>query len=324
MPGPAYYPPSEPYDSGWLEVGDGNELYWETCGNPLGKPAVVLHGGPGSGCSTGMRKMWNPDAYRVVLFDQRNCGRSRPHAAELTTDLSANTTEHLLADIEALREHLGIERWLVWGGSWGATLGLAYVTRFPQRVSEAVFVAVTNTSPAEVDWLYGGVGRIFPAEWDEFRALVGLGPDATGTDLAVSYDELLQGPDLDVRERAARAWTAWEEAIVAVDAGHTPGRWEDDPRGRLAFARMCAHYFAHHAWLTPGRLLADVAGLGDIPATLIHGRLDLGSPLVTAWRTAQAWPGSELHVVAGAGHSTGPGMSELMVGALDRYAGVSR
>ena len=164
------FPPVEPYASGILDVGDGHAVYWETCGNPAGKPAVVLHGGPGSGCTPGHRRWFDPATYRIVLFDQRSCGRSTPHAADPTTDLTANTTAHLVADIERLREHLGVERWLVWGNSWGSTLALAYAEAFPERVSEAVLVAVTTGRWSEIDWLYHGVGRFFPAEWERFRA----------------------------------------------------------------------------------------------------------------------------------------------------------
>jgi proline iminopeptidase len=316
MPYP--YPAIEPHDSGMLEAGDGHHLYWEACGDPHGKPAVALHGGPGGACSPGMRRMFDPRRYRAVLFDQRNCGRSRPHAADLATELAANTTEHLIADIERLREHLGVEQWLVWGGSWGVTLALAYAERFPRRVSELVLVAITSTSRREIDWLYGGLGRFFPAQWAAFRAHVGAPETATGTELARAYDALLQGPDQAAREAAAAAWCAWEDAVVALDEGvRAP---QADVSRDLAFARLCAHYFSRHGFLDDGELLRHVDRLRDIPAVLVHGRLDLTAPLETAWRLAQAWPAAELHVVDTAGHAS-PALGEVFGAALDRFAG---
>jgi proline iminopeptidase len=317
---PTGYAQIEPYDSGLLDVGDGNRIYWEVCGNPEGKPAVFLHGGPGGGCSPGHRRMFDPARYRVVLFDQRNCGRSLPHAADFETDLSANTTDHLIADIEALRAHLGVERWLVWGGSWGVTLAFAYAQRHPARVTEMVLVAVTNTTRAEIDWLYGGLGGFFPAQWERFRGFVGAAPDATGTDLAAAYDVLLQGSDQAVRERAAIEWCAWEDAVVALDAERRPRSLFDDPRKGIAFARLCAHYFSRHGFLPDGELLRNAGALRGIPGVMIHGQLDLTAPVVTAWRMASAWPDAQLRVISGAGHASGPGMGDAIGEALDRFA----
>lgn len=314
------YPPIEPYDSGLLDVGDGHRVYWELCGNPSGKPAVFLHGGPGGGCSAGHRRMFDPQRYRVLLFDQRNCGRSLPHAADFDTDLTANTTAHLIADIEALRELHGIERWLVWGGSWGSTLAFAYAEQYPQRVTEMVLVAITNTSRTEIDWLYGGLGRFFPAEWDRYRGFVGLGPDATGTELAAAYDALLQGSDRDAREQAAIEWCAWEDAVVSLDAERKPGSKWDDRVARMAFARLCAHYYSRHGFLAEGALLREAVALRGIPGVMVHGRLDLTGPLVTAWQMAQAWPDAKLRVIAGGGHSSGPGMGDTIGAALDGFA----
>ena len=312
----------EPYDSGLLDVGDGQRIYWETVGNPAGKPAVFVHGGPGSGCSTNQRGAFDPQRYRGILFDQRNCGRSLPHAAEQDTSLEANTTQHLIADLEALRAHLGVERWLLFGGSWGSTLSLAYAQAYPHRVTEIVLVAVTNTGRDEVDWLYGGVSRYFPEPWDRFRRFVGGPADASGTELVVAYDRLLQGPDPVGREQAAREWCRWEEALVAGDAGHRPSHaFDEDPRAWLAFARTCAHYFSHAAWLEQGGLLAGTRRLAGIPAVLVHGRRDLGGSPMLAWQLAQAWPDAQLHLLDGAGHASGPGISETLASALDRFAG---
>lgn len=312
------YPPIEPSDSGLLDVGDGHQVYWEVCGNPAGKPAVFLHGGPGGGCSANHRRMFDPQRYRVVLFDQRNCGRSLPHAADFGTDLAANTTDHLIADIEALRTMLAIDRWLVWGGSWGSTLALAYAERFPERVSELVLVAVTNTTRAEIDWLYGGLGRFFPEDWERYRGHVGAGPSATGTDLALAYDHLLQGSDQQVREQAAVEWCAWEDAVLALDADRKPK--QTDLRADLAFARLCAHYFSNHGFLPDDELTHNADRIADIPGAMIHGRLDLTGPIETPWRMSRAWPRASLQLIAGAGHASGPGMGEAIDAALAGFA----
>lgn len=313
------YPEIEPYDHGMLDVGDGNLVYWEVCGNPNGKPAVVLHGGPGSGCSTGVRRYFDPKAYRIVLFDQRGCGRSTPHASDLRTDLSVNTTEHLLADMEHLRQYLDIDKWLLFGGSWGSTLGLAYAERNPQRVTEIVLVGATTTRTSEIDWLYRGVAPLFPAQWACFRA--GVPPAERDGDLVAAYHRLLQDPDPAIHMKAAKDWCEWESALVSVDPDAKPDLRRLQPAFQLAFARIVTHYFHNNAWLEDGILLRQASSLAHIPGILIHGRLDLGSPLVTAWELAQAWANSELVIVSGAGHSsTDPGMSEALIAATDRFA----
>ena len=313
------YPAIEPYDHGMLDVGDGNLVYWEVCGNPQGKPAVVLHGGPGSGCSTGGRRYFDPQADRIVLFDQRGCGRSTPHASDLRTDLSVNTTAHLLADLEQLRQSLDIDTWLLFGGSWGATLGLAYAERNPRRVTEMVLGGVTTTRRSEIDWLYRGVAPLFPAQWARFRA--GVPPADRDGDLVAAYHRLLQDPDPAMHMQAAKAWCEWESALVSVDPEATPDPGRLQPAFQLAFARLVTHYCCHNAWLEEGMLLRHASALAHIPGILVHGRLDLGSPLVTAWELAQAWPKSELVIVSGAGHSsTDPGMSAALITATDRFA----
>ena len=313
------YPPLEPYDHGLLDVGDGQLMYWETCGNPNGKPAVVLHGGPGSGCTVGSRRPFNPAAYRIVLFDQRGCGRSTPHASDPDVDLSTNTTEHLLGDIERLRQHLGIGRWLVFGGSWGSTLALVYAERHPDRVSELILAGVTTTARWEVDWITEGVGQYFPEALARFRAGV---PEAErGERLVDAYNRLLMSPDPDIHTKAARDWCDWEMAIVAVHPDHTPHLRYEQASYRLAFARLVTHFFRHNAWLEDGVLLREAHRLHGIPGVMIHGRLDLGCPLITPWRLAEAWPGSELVIVNGAGHDArDPGMAETLVAATDRFA----
>lgn len=314
------YPEIEPYDHGMLDVGQGNRIYWEVCGNPEGKPAVVLHGGPGSGCTTGARRHWNPHAYRIVLFDQRGCGRSTPHASDPATDLAHNTTDHLLADIERLRQHLDIDRWVVFGASWGCTLALAYTERNPQRVTAVILAAVATTRPSEIDWITRGVGLFFPEEWARFRA--GAPEAERDGNLAASYHRLLEDPDSAVRDKAARDWCDWETAIVKLHRdhhAHSP-RFED-PAYRMAFARLVTHYWAHAAWLEDGALLREAGALKGIPGIMIHGRLDLSTPLVTAWELAQAWPDSQLVVVDGAGHDGhNRDMSESLLAATERFA----
>ena len=317
---PDLYPAIEPHDSGTLGAGDGNLLYWEVCGNPDGKPALVLHGGPGSGCTPHHRRYFDPDAYRVVLFDQRGCGRSRPHASDPATDLKTNTTHHLLGDIELLRRHLGIGAWLVFGNSWGSTLALAHAEQHRERVSELILVAVTMTRRSEIDWLYHGAGRFLPEAWARFRA--GVPVTDSSDDLVEAYYRLLHHADPAVRERAARSWCDWEDALVALDPDARPNPRYEDPRFRMAFARIVTHYFTHHAWLEDGALLQHADRLRGLPGVMIHGRLDLGSPLITAWELAQAWPDGELFTLSAAGHSAGdPGMTETIVAATDGFAG---
>jgi proline iminopeptidase len=315
---PALYPAIEPYQSGMLDVGDGQSLYWESCGDPAGRPALVLHGGPGSGCTPGVRRFFNP-AFRTVLFDQRNCGRSRPHASDPAVSLAANTTAHLLADIEALRRHLGIERWLVFGSSWGSVLGLAYAERHPERVSALVLSHVGISRWSDIHWLYHGVGRYFPEAWERFRDATGA--SEPGADLIAAYHHLLSNPDPAIREKAARDWCDWEGAVISIDPNHKPPERYLDPRFRMAFARIVTHYFSHQCWLEDGQLLQGAGRLADIPGAIVHGRLDLGSPLEGPWKLARAWPRAELIVVDAAGHeTTTPGMSESIVAAIDRFA----
>ena len=313
------YPEIAPFDSGRLDVGEGQEVYWESCGAPAGKPALVLHGGPGSGCAASARRLFDPGAYRVVLFDQRGAGRSRPHASEAGLDLSANTTTHLLADIERLRRHLGIERWLLFGGSWGSTLALAYAQRHPERVTEMVLAGVVTTTAREVEWATRGVGMFLPEAWARFRD--GVPAAARDGDLAAAYHRLLMDPDPAVHEKAARDWCDWEIALVALHPDDPPHPRYAEAAFRLGFARLVTHYWRHAAWLEDGVLLRDAPRLAQIPGVLIHGRLDLGSPPATAWRLAQRWPGSELTLVSQAGHDArAPGMRTRIVAALDRFA----
>ncbi|MFD8558800.1 prolyl aminopeptidase [Streptosporangium canum] len=315
----ASYPPIEPYDHGMLDTGDGNLVYWEVCGNPDGKPALVVHGGPGGGCAARHRRYFDPERYRVVLFDQRNCGRSTPHASDPAADMSLNTTEHLLTDMERLREHLGVDRWLLFGGSWGSTLILAYAERHPERVTEIVIPSVTTTRRSEIDWLYRGVGRFFPEEWERFRDGV---PEADRDgDIVAAYARLMEHPDTEVREKAAIDWTTWEDVVVSMEPNGTPNPYGDcPPADMLALVRICAHYFAHGAWLEEGVLLREAGRLAGIPGVLIHGRLDLSGPADTAWELARAWPDSELIIVNDSGHTGSDTMRTHILDAIDRFA----
>jgi proline iminopeptidase len=313
------YPEIEPYDYGMLDVGDGNQVYWETCGNPAGKPAVVLHGGPGSGCTPGWRRYFAPVAYRIVLIDQRGCGRSTPHVSDPAVDLATNTTHHLLADIEQLREHLGIERWLVFGGSWGSTLGWAYAEKHPERVSELVLFSVVGTTRREVEWVTRDMGRVFPEQWERFRD--GVPAAERDGSLVDAYSRLLEGPDPAVREQAARDWCAWEDTHVAIQADHKPDPRYEDPVFRMVFARLVTHYWRHAAWLEDGILLREAGKLAGIPGVLVHGRLDVSGPPDVAWTLAKAWPDAKLFLVDDAGHGAGdPGMTERLIEATDRFS----
>jgi proline iminopeptidase len=313
------YPPIEPYEQGLLDVGDGNLVYWETCGNADGKPAVMVHGGPGQGCSPSMRRMFDPARYRAVLFDQRGCGRSTPHASDPATDMGHNTTDHLVGDMDQLREHLGIDRWLLTGGSWGTTLALVYAERHPHRVSEIMLSAISTTRRSEIDWLYRGVARFFPEEWERFRdGAVGTEP---GGDLIAGYARLMEDPDPRVRNQAASAWRIWEDVILSLEPNAKSNVYSDIPTDDvLAFVRTCTHYYSHAGWLDENAVIRDAGRLASIPGVLIHGRLDLSCPVNTAWELAHAWPGAELLVDNHSGHRGSDLKREWMLRALDQFA----
>ncbi len=304
------YPTVEPYESGLLEGTDGHILYWETVGNPAGTPAVYLHGGPGSGSTPGARRNFDPSGFRAVLFDQRGCGRSRPLASELETDLSTNTTAHLVQDIERLREHLEIDRWVVVGVSWGVTLGLVYAQCHPERVIAMVLGAVTAGTRRETDWITRDMGRVFPAEWEQFVAAV-PGAERDG-DLAAAYARLLADADPQTREGAALQWCIWEDTHVSLMPGWTPRLRYQDATFRMVFARLVTHYWSHGCFLTAHQVLNSMDRLAGIPAALIHGRYDVSGPLDTAWQLHRAWPSSRLVVLDDAGHGGGSFTSELV------------
>src|SRR4051794_36616122 len=296
------YPPVKPYQSGWLEVTDGQRLYWETVGTPAGMLVVYLHGGPGSGSTPGARRLFDPASFRAVLYDQRGCGRSRPLVSDPRTELSTNTTARLVADLERLREHLGIERWAVLGVSWGVTLGLVYAQRHPERVTAMVLAAVTTGTRRETDWITRAMGRVFPAEWERF---VGhLPPAAQQGDLAAGYAQLLADPNPRLRERAAREWCAWEDTHVSLMPGWSPNPRYDEPTFRMVFARLVTHYWSHGCFLDEDQIRGRMDRLAGIPAVLIHGRHDISSPLDTPGISTAPGP------TAGLSSSTTPGMEE--------------
>lgn len=308
------YPPIEPFDSGYLAVGDGHEIYYEQCGNPRGKPALFVHGGPGAGGDVNARRFFDPSGYRIVVFDQRGSGRSRPHAS-----LEANTTWHLVADMEVLRRTLGIERWLVFGGSWGSTLALAYAETHPTAVSELVLRGIFLLRRVELEWFYQhGASLVFPEHWQAFLAPI---PHEERHDLLAAYHRRLLSADASVRLEAARAWSIWEGATSSLWPNPTRAEQFGSPEFALALARIEAHYFANRGFFSDeNQLLDGVAALRGISAVIVHGRYDMVCPIDTAWRLHRRWPEADLKVVIDAGHSAyEPGITAELVAATDRF-----
>jgi proline iminopeptidase len=312
------YPPIDPHETGTLDVGDGHTIYWEISGNPNGKPAVFLHGGPGSGTHPLQRRMFDPRAYRIVLFDQRGCGRSTPHVADGDAGLANNTTWHLVADMERLREHLGIERWQLFGGSWGATLAVAYAETHPERVTEIVLRGVFLLRQVELDWMYaGGAGMVFPEAW---RAFVDAVAEEDRGDLLRAYHWMINSPEPDVRGSAALAWSNWEGAAVSLVPDAQMMAQYAKPSFAVPFARIALHYFVNRGWLDPDQLLRDAGKLAGIPGKIIQGRYDAVTPPGTAWALHQAWPDSELLMLPRAGHAvTDTGVLDGLIKATDAF-----
>lgn len=307
-----------------LEVGDGQNLYWECSGNPDGAPVVFLHGGPGGGTSPAHRQMFDPAAYRIILVDQRGCGRSTPHVAD-GADLAVNTTWHLVADLERVREHLGVEHWLVFGGSWGSTLALAYAQEHPDRVRGLVLRGIFLCRPSEIDWFYrGGAAHLFPDEWEGYLAplIAADGADAvlqSGYDHVASYHRLLHCGDAEMELVAARAWTTWEKSTSTL-LPRPAGVFGDPDRFALAFARIENHYFVNDAFLNGASILDRMDRIVHLPAVIVHGRYDVVCPVANAWELHAAWPGSELHIVPAAGHAmTELGTTHLLLEATDHF-----
>jgi proline iminopeptidase len=308
------YPEIEAYDSGMLEVDARHRLYYEQCGNPDGKPVVMLHGGPGAGCSAKMRRFHDPAHYRIVLFDQRGSGRSTPHA-----DLVDNTTWDLVADIERLREKLGIERWQVFGGSWGSTLALAYAEAHPRRVTELVLRGIFMLRRWELEWFYQqGANRLFPDAWDQYLAAI---PEVERGDLISAYHRRLTSSDEATRLSAARAWSVWEAStsLLLQDEAFIDGH--RDPHFALSFARIESHYFVHGGFFdVEDQLLRDAHRLDGIPGVIVHGRYDVVCPLQNAWDLHRAWPASKLVISPNSGHSAyEPENAAALVEATDSF-----
>jgi proline iminopeptidase len=313
----ALYAPIRPYQRAYLRVSALHELYYEQSGQPGGKPALFLHGGPGGGTTPDMRRFFDPKRYRIVLFDQRGCGASRPHA-----ELRENTTWDLVSDIERLRSHLGIERWLVFGGSWGSTLALAYAQRHPERVTELVLRGIFLLRRSELAWFYQdplGAASIFPDLWEQFVAPI---PQSERTDMMQAYYRRLTSQDMPVRIAAARAWSAWEGATSFLRMNPLYVAKFEDPAYASAFARIEAHYFVHGGFLEhENQLLRDVARIRAIPAVIVQGRYDIVCPLRSAWDLHRAWPEAQLRIVPDAGHSAfEAGIARELVAATDRFA----
>ena len=310
------YPPIEPFDSAYLAVGDGHEVYYEQSGNPTGKPALFVHGGPGGGGDVNARRFFDPDGYRIVVFDQRGSGRSRPHAS-----LEANTTWHLVADIERLRHRLGIDRWLVFGGSWGSTLSLAYAQSHPQAVSELVLRGIFLLRQLELTWFYQfGASLLFPEQWQKYVAPI---PLQERGDLLAAFHRRLLGHDPEVRLAAARAWSQWEGATSSL----LPNPQREDQFGAeefaLALARIEAHYFVNRGFFSSeNQLLDGVDKIRGIPAVIVHGRYDVVCPIDTAFELHRRWPEADFRIVRDAGHSAyEPGITAELVAATDRFLG---
>lgn len=302
-----------------LDVGGGHRMYWQARGNPEGQPAVIVHGGPGAGMPNGTPKAFDPQRYRVILFDQRGCGRSTPHASDPATDMADNTTEHLLDDLDRLRRFLGVDRWLMFGGSFGSGLTLAYAQRHPQRVSGLILPSLWLMGKSDVDWLYrGGVARLFPQEWDQFR----YGQD--GQAIVQSYVDRLASPDPAVRAESTAAWTRWEDAVLSMEPGARPNFYHDNAGpAATAFARICSWYAAHDGFGVGDTVLDAADRLAGIPGVIIHGRHDLSCPADHAWHLAQRWPDVELIINPDSGHQGSPSATALVYEAVDRFAGSS-
>ena len=310
-----FYPEIEPFESGFLDTGDGHRIYWERSGTRGAKPAVFLHGGPGGGFSGVHRRLFDPALYDVILFDQRGCGRSTPFAS-----LDNNNTWDLVADIERLREMAGFEQWLVFGGSWGSTLALAYAETHPGRVSELVLRGIYTLTKAELDWYYQfGVSEMFPDIWERFLAPI---PEAERSDLMAAYRKRLVGDDRDKQIEAAKAWSGWEgETITLMPEPATSDKFHED-QFALAFARIENHFFVHGGWLEEGQLLRDAHKLAGIDGVIVHGRYDMPCPARIAWELHKAWPRAEFHLIEGAGHAfSEPGILDQLIRATDRFAG---
>ncbi|MBF2716620.1 prolyl aminopeptidase [Agrobacterium vitis] len=309
------YPEIEPFETGFLDVGDGHVIHWERVGTKGAKPAVFLHGGPGGGINPSQRRVFDPALYDVILFDQRGCGKSTPHA-----HLDANTTWHLVADIERLRDMIGAEQWLVFGGSWGSTLALAYTQTHPERVSELVLRGIYTLTKAELDWYYQfGVSEMYPDRWEHFIAPI---PVEERHDMISAYHRRLTGEDKEVQLACARAWSQWEGATISLIPNIQQIENFGEDHYAIAFARLENHFFMNRIWMEDGQLLRDAHKLKGIPGVIVHGRYDMPCPLRYAWELSKLWPDADLHIVEAAGHAMSePDILDQLIRATDRFAG---
>lgn len=309
-----FYPEIEPYDHGMLDVGDGHRVYWELCGNPNGKPVVFLHGGPGGGCTPAQRRLFNPQKYRILLFDQRGCGRSTPYA-----NLDANTTWHLVADMERLRTMLGVEKWMVFGGSWGSTLALAYAETHLERVSELVVRGIFTLRRSELLWYYQeGASWMFPDLWERYLAPI---PVEERGNMMTAYRKRLTHPDPAVQAEAAKAWSLWEGETITLLPNLDYSVQFSEEHYALAFARIENHYFVHGGFFEEGQLIRDAHRLKNIPGVIIQGRYDIATPPKTAWELHKAWPEAKFIMVPDAGHAVSePGILHHLIETTDAFA----
>jgi proline iminopeptidase len=312
------YPEIQPYETGHLGVGDGHDLYWELSGNPNGKPVVFLHGGPGGGSSPDHRRQFNPAKYKILVFDQRGCGKSTPYAS-----LEANTTWHLVEDIEKLRTQVAkVDKWQVFGGSWGSTLSLAYAQKYPECTTELVLRGIFLFDQYEIDWMYkeGGASQIYPDKWDEFVAPIA---ESERGDLVEAYRKLLTSDDPDLQLRAAKAWSKWEGDIVTLLPSPSTIEHFTSPEVAVAVARIENHYMANHGWLDEGQLLDEAGRLRGIPGAIVQGRHDSCTPPVAAWKLKEAWPEVDLNIIPDGGHLfSEPGVLDGLIRATDKFAGL--
>ena len=309
------FPPIEPYRHGELDTGDGHTVYWELCGNPDGIPAVFLHGGPGSGCAAVHRRLFDPERYNVLLFDQRGCGRSRPHAS-----LENNTTWHLVEDMETLRQDImGADKWVVFGGSWGSTLALAYSQTHPEHVRGLIVRGIFALRRSEIQWFYQeGASWLFPDHWENFLAPI---PERERGDLVSAYHRRLTGDDKAEQLRAARAWSTWEDHTITLLPSATHAQAHAADERALAFARIENHYFVNGGFMEEGQLIRDAYKLKEIPGVIVQGRYDACTPARTAWDLHKAWPEAAFHLVPDAGHAFDePGTLKHLIAATNAFA----
>ena len=310
-----FYPELQPHTRGRLRVSELHEIYYEECGNPKGKPVVVLHGGPGGGITPFLRRLHDPKQYRIILFDQRGCGQSTPHA-----ELRENTTWHLVADMEALRAHLGIEKWQVLGGSWGSTLGLAYAQKHVERVTELILRGIFTIRKREIDWFYQeGASMLFPDIWETYLAPI---PVEERGDMVGAYHRRLTGDDETQKMACAKAWSRWEASTLSLRPNPQLISEFGGDAFALAFARIECHYFINGGFFDrDDQLLADASKLGNVPGAIIQGRYDVVTPMETAWALHQAWPEAAFEIITDAGHTaTEPGITDALIRATDRFA----